>query len=645
MTTEVVNQYPTGKTDLARWPFGVNVMDDLAIMDQRYAQKLDNMEYLRGDVVRRKPFTAKSTETLPSEASYGIEYVDTAGSFRILWGSMDGKVKEFVSASSHSDRVTGLTAARRACMAQMLGACFHQNGEDSPRRGDGATWRAAGAPTPPGTLSLGAQTAGNLTGDYMAMVTACIRESGVVVLESDWSNIVEFTVAAERQVINWVASADARVNWYRVYRVLEGQGTPFFLEGEGNVLTLELNITDALLSEQVANPLTRNGPMPISSLVVQAGGRLACVKLKDASDPNAGKAVHLSVKATNRHEMEYYPQDQSHKFYLPGPGDATAAFGYSVKDEDQAANDLFLAQKTAMYILRGADPYGVLEPISYTKGVVGEGAVTQWGRFLFLVTNDGLEFLGPSGEPLLISPHVNAFFFGGGTLNLSANVGPEYIRLAIQGNRLYITLRDDSGHSWGNKALVLDLERFNPYNPKVEREAFYVHWYLVAGGMAFFLPLRDGDLLLFDNRNKRLLQRATSGYQDTVNGVATLIRGLIWTSGMMAQVMGALKVLRQINVLQQSEVDTTLDIEADYGYQDVRNKVIPRFVTEKLWNKVWNKAWGAASVFLSSLFLPRNLKGRFFQAKIKVENATSAYKFLGITAFYSAVEARRLTRR
>jgi hypothetical protein len=640
-----MRQYPSGKSDLARWPFGVNVMDDLATMDQRYAQKLDNMEYRNGTVVRRKPFTAKSTELLPADASFGMEYVDTAGTFRILWGSMDGKVKEFVSASSHADRVTGLTASKRAFMAQMLGAAFHQNGEDSPRRGDGTTWRAAGAPTPPGTLSLGAQSAGALTGNYKAMVTACIRESGVVVLESDWSNIVEFTVAAERQVINWVASADARVNWYRVYRVLEGQGTPYFLEGEGNVLTFEVNTTDAALSEQESPPLGRNGPMPIASMVVQAGGRLACVKLKDASDPNAGKAVHVSIVATNRHEMEYFPDDETHRFYLPGPGDATAAFGYSVKDEDQAANDLFLAQKTACYILRGTNPYGTLEPISYTKGVVGERAVTQWGRFLFFVSNEGLEFLGPEGEPILISPHVNAFFFGGGPLNIAANVGPEYIRLEIDGGRLLITLRDDSGHAWGNKALVLDLERFNAYNPKPDRNAFYVQWYLVGGGMAFFLPLRDGDLLLFDNRNRRILQQASSGYQDTVNAVATLIRGLIWTSGMMAESMGFLKVLRQINVLQQSEADTTIDIEADYGYKDVRNKTIPRFITARSWDKVWDKVWGAASVFLSSLFLPRDLKGRFFQAKIKVENASSTYTFLGITSFFSAIKARRLTQR
>ena len=644
----MMEQYPSAGAkggDVAKWPLGINVMDDLVTMPAAYAQKLDNMEYRKGTIVRRRPFTAKSTELLPAEASFAIEYVDTAGTFRIVWGSMDGKIKEFLTSSSHADRVTGLTASKRAFMAQMLGALFHQNGEDSPRRGDGTTYRVAGAPSKAGTVSLGAAAAGALTGDYIWMVTACIRESSVVVLESDHSNYVTATLAAQQQTVNWGASADARVNWYRLYRPKAGQGGPLFLVTEGNILTYADNTTDAVLSEQEAPPLERNGTMPISSILVQAGGRLACVKLKDAADLNADKAVHLSIVATNRHEMEYYPADGVHKFYLPGPGPATAAFGYSVKDEDLAARDLFLSQKTSCYILRAANPYGVLEPISYTKGAVGDRALTQHGRFLFFVSLEGLEFLGPEGDPLVISPHVNAFFFGGGPLNITANTGPEMIHLAIYRSFLLITLRDDSGNAWGNKTLVMDLERFNPYDAKPERGAFYTLWNGLGLGMAFYLPTRDGDLYLFDNQNKRLLQRASSGYQDTVNAVAQLIPGKIWTSGLMAMFMTILKVLRQLNVLQQSEADTTIDVEGDYGYTDLRNETIPRFITERVWNKVWNKTWGTSAVFLSSLFVRRNLRARFFQLKIKVENASPTYTFIGVQAFFTAVKARRMTTR
>jgi len=644
----MMEQYPGPNSkggDVASFPMGVNVMDDLAIMAPGYAQKLDNMEYRRGTIVRRKPFTAKSTETLPAEASFAMEYIDAGGSYRLLWGSLDGKVKEFLTSTTHADRVTSLTANKRAYMAQMLGAAFHQNGEDRPRRGDGTTWRAAGAPSKAGALTLGAVTAGALTGGYIWMVTACIRDGGVVILESDHSNYVTTTLAEQDQTLDWLASTDARVNWYRLYRTEEGQGTPFFLVTEGNFLTHDDSTTDVDLSEQEAAPYRRNGEMPIASVLTQAGGRMVCAKLKDSGDPNAGKAVHLSIVSTNRFEMEYYPADGVHKFYLPGPGDVTAVFGYSVKDEDLAARDLFLGQKTSCYILRAADPYGVLEPISYTKGVIGERALTQWGRFMFFVSLDGLEFLGPEGDPVLISPHVNAFFFGGSPLNLTANIGPEYIHLAIQGGRLLITLRDDSGHAWGNKALVMDLERFNPYNPKPNQQAFYTIWNGLGLGFAFFLPTRDGGLYLFDNRNKRLLQRAASGYQDTVNGIARFIPGKIWTSGLMASFMTVLKVLRQVNVLQQSEADTTLDIEADYGHTDTINKAIPRFITEKVWDKVWDKAWGASAVFLSSIFVSRTSKGRFFQFKVKIENASPSFTFIGLQSFFTAVRARRMTAR
>jgi hypothetical protein len=186
----MMRQYPdpSSKTDLARWPFGINVMDDLAAMDARYAQKLDNMEFHKGTPERRPPFTAKSNETRPSEASAALEYIDTTGTARIVWGSMDGKVKEFTSAAAHADRVTGLTVAKRASLCQMLGAAFHQNGEDRPRRGDGATWRLAGGPSAAGVVSLGATAAGALTGDYIWMVTACIGEGGGVFLVYDIFN-------------------------------------------------------------------------------------------------------------------------------------------------------------------------------------------------------------------------------------------------------------------------------------------------------------------------------------------------------------------------------------------------------------------------------------------------------------------------
>lgn len=640
----MMRQYPDPQsgTDFARWPFGANVQDDVAVMDSRYAQKMDNMEYRKGTPWRRRPFTAKSTEVFVGQATDAIEYVDATGQARILWGSTDGTIREWTGASTHADRVSTLTAGKTASIMQMLGAAFHQNGEDRPKRGDGTTWREAGAPSVAGTLALGAPIAGALTGNYIWMVTACIHDGTLVILESDHGNYMQAVLAAQQQPLTWGASSDSRVNWYRLYRTQDGQGTPFFLIQEGNILGATDNTRDVNLSEQVSAPLSRNGRMPVSRILAQAGGRAVCTGLVNASDPNAGRAVHVSIVATNRYEMEYFPSDDVHKFYLPGTGDVTAAIGYSVKDEDLAAKDLFLSQSNACYILRGADPFGVLEPISFTKGVLGKKAVVQWRRFLFFVSREGLEFLGPEGDPILISPHVNPYFLGGGPLNLAGNVGDEYITLEIHENRLLITLRDQGGLVWGNKALVLDLERFNPYNPKAWEEAFYTVWWVNGAGMAFFLSLRDGGLLCFDNQNRRILQRGPAGAYDSANGVDVLIRALLWTSGLMAEFMTVLKVLRHINALFLSEENISMDLVFDQTIISVQNKTVLR-ATE--WDRVWDRAWVDGSAFLSTIYLPRNAKGRMVQVRIKCENKSRDFVFSGITLFYSAVKARRMNSR
>jgi hypothetical protein len=642
-----VRQWPNPETgdDLYRLPFGENALDDLAVMPEGYAQKLQNMEYRRGTLARRKPFTAYSTETWPDILTNGIEYIDATDTARIVFGSEDGKIKEYTSASAHSDRVTGLTADKRASFAQMLGALFHQNATDSPRRGDATTYRVAGPAAPLSALTLGAASAGVKTGTFIWMVTACIRESGTVILESDHSNYVTATLAAQQQALSWTASADARVDRYRIYVTKAGQGTPFYLLAEQAGTTYTDNTADASLSAQVAPPLAQNGVMPIAAIITQAGGRMVNAKLTDASDTNASKAVHVSIVATNRFEMEYYPNDGIHKFYLPGSGPVTAAIGYSSKDEDNAAKDLFLAQMNSCYILRGCDPYGVLEPVSYQVGVVSDRAITQWGRFIFFVSRRGLEFLGQDGEPKLISPHVRPYFFGGGSLNLSANDGDQYVTLSVHDNRLLITLRDSSSLTWGNKALVMDLDRFNPYLEKPEESAFFTHCNGTSLGISFFINLRSGGLLLVDNRNKRVLQRASSGYQDTVNGVATLIPARVWTGGMMTRTMTILKMIRQLNILQLSDADCVLDLEADYGAYDETGKTIPRYSHGVSWDKVWDKTWGAVSAFLSSVFIRRDVRGRFFQAKIKIENATSEYIFIGLALFFTSARVRRLTRR
>jgi hypothetical protein len=88
-----------------------------------------------------------------------------------------------------------------------------------------------------------------------------------------------------------------------------------------------------------------------------------------------------------------------------------------------------------------------------------------------------------------------------------------------------------------------------------------------------------------------------------------------------------------------------MDLEADYGAFDQTMITIPRYAQSVTWDKEWDKSWGATSVFLSTVYIKMDVRGRLFQAKIKIENATPEYIYIGMSLFYTATRARRLTKR
>lgn len=508
----MMRQWPNRGADFVGFPFGENVADDLIVMRSGYAQRLLNMEYSYGTMRRRRPFVLRNTTRFSDIATGAVNYVDHAGQSRLVFTTNDGKIQED-DTTGYLERVTTLTAGNRGTFDQILGACFHQNGVDPAQRGDDSNWRVAGAPPALSGLTVLGEAGGAVTGTYLFMITACVEVDGVVILESDHSEYVNITVSSQRFTISWPSSPDPRVNLYRVYRTKNNQGTPFYLLDSTSGNSMESNITDADLSAQLSPPVGRNGEMPISRLIRRSGQRMVCADLLDAQDPDASKSVHVSAIAVTSYDAEYYPVDGVHRFRLPGRGKVTALFSYSVKDEDNASRDLFLAQEDSCFILRDTDPYGVLEPVSLIHGVVSYGAITQWGRYLFFVSKQGLMFLGEGGDPVLISQNVNPYFNGGGPLNIPANVGSEYIFLEVHDNRLLITLRDSSGAVWGNKTLVMDLERFSPGDPI--KSAHFTTWNITGGGMALYVPMKDGTLALFDNKNLGILKFGT-GYQDYV---------------------------------------------------------------------------------------------------------------------------------
>jgi hypothetical protein len=638
-----VRKYPSNEAgpDFIEFPLGVDLINDFTQILPGRAERLNNMEYKGGKLRRRAPYTAYSTEAWPDDISRVFAYVDTDGTERLLIASQDGKVKEFVNASSHSDRVTGLTINQRGWFESFIGAVYHQNGTDTPRRGDGTTWRVAGAP-PVTVLSLGSAAAGSLSGAYIWLVTACIKSGSDVILESDHSNYVTATLSSKKQPLSWTASSDARVNWYRLYRVKAGQGGPFFLVYEANATSYTDNITDDSLSETIAKPLYRNGEMPISKYMAVAGQRLACGNITDANDTNSAKAVHVSVVARNQYDPEYFPSDGIHKFYLPGQGELTALAAYSVKDEEQNNKDLFVSQSDSCYILRGNDPNGNLEAISTYIGVISAGALVNWDRNLFFVSRRGLEFLGPQGTPVLISNHVSPFFDGGGNADYSGSQSDNTVFLSIYDNRLYCFVRGDSSNSWGDRALILDLERFDPLNPI--STAVYTTSESTDLGMSFGYETQSGAFILVDNKNSRLLTIGT-GANDSINAVDTLVEANVKTGAMLHEVMGALKRVRWINVLMLAQDVTTMNVTFDRGFSSHSGIELPATVTLTEWDGPWDGNWADSFFGVTGKAIKRTARGRAMQIEL-IQNANiSEWVLIGFQAYFTLVKNKRMVTR
>lgn len=656
----MLRSWPDPKTGVDIFPFehGENVADDLPIMAQNWAQhgiahaqKLRNYEYDNGTLRRRKPFTAKSNINFNASADFGSgaetpglfrgghEFMDSADTARLLHGHDNGSIKEFVSAASSVNRVSGLATGQKIRFEDFNGACFAVNGVDAPRRGDVTTWRIAGAPGALSAPTAGANSGGTVeAGTYFYMVTACIRSGGIVILESDHSGYLQLTYAvASQQVINWAASADARVNWYRIYRVKKNLGLPFFLLDEGNVLTKTDNTPDATLSATEAAPLRRNGTMPISTMISKSGQRMVLANLSTDS-----KGVAVSIIATDNYQMEYFPNDGVSRFRLPGNGPVTASFPIGNKDELDNANDHFFAQGKSCYILRNTDPNNELETVSAQRGCINPDAVTQWGRYLFFVSREGLEFLGPGGSPVMVSRYVNPYFLGGGPQSLNGLAGDANVHLKVWQNKLLITLRDDSSKNSGNRTLALDLEAFDPANPANPLSTRFTHW--AGPGMAFYVTSQNGGLYLFDNENYRMLVRGTGAY-DAIAGVNTTIRCEPWTGGMVGELLTYRKRFTSINLFQVSDGDAQATFEVDYNLVDDTPRVIPQNATEKTWNKTWDKAWESAPRWRGCLGLKRRVCGSFIVGKFVIDNAGLDHIFLGINVNYTQAKQRTVCRK
>lgn len=614
--------YPKdGMVDLSK---GEDVSSDIALIPYGYSQRLENLEYIGGNLRRRPPFVDYNVNTLSGDSSNIAEY--NGG---IISTNLDGSIQEVPTSGAVVNRVTGLTASKRGSLSQLSGAIFHQNGTDSPRRGDGAAWRIAGVP-PVTVLTGGAKSAGALTGNWAWIVTACVKDAtlGVVILESDWSNIVTDTLATQQKAFTWTASADARVNWYRLYRVKEGQGGPYYLVYEANATSYTDNTLDSALSAQLADDIGLNGEMPKSYYLTACGQRLVCAKLvSSATDPQAESAFWLSRVDTSGFKMEAYPRDGLHKIYLPGKGPLTCAYPYSIKDEFQNAKDLFVSQANSCYILRRAEPNGVLETVSTEIGVIGPDAIVQWSRYLFFISRQGLIFYSPEYGPILVSKQINPKFLGGGTLMLANYNKPEYYKMAVDGNRLLIAYTTKTGITNADKLIVMDLERFNPNSPV--KTAHFTTWSVTGAELSQLARTESSGLYICDNVGRRIMKIDTGVTQDKINNVSTIIKVYYEGGGLLGGNFMVWKTLNRLNVLQVTDKSTKVTLSFDYGRRGSQEINLDPVTVAVDWDKDWDKIWGNAYSFIASKSLnPRN-SGYILQVKIRLEEAATVYGLFG----------------
>lgn len=656
MPSSTLRRYPDPRN--APWyemPAGVDIMNTLLKIRSGFAQKLDNFEYSPDTLKRRRAFVKlrlgsgsdlTTDYTSSGYFQFGHEYVDSSGAARLLHAHADGTIKELDrTAGTDTNRVTGLTASQPVRFETFMGACIATNGINTPKRADDSTWRDFGAPAPVTGLNSASLAAGALTGTYQWVVVPCIQVGGITVVRGNWSNILSTTLAAQRNNLAWTASSDTRVNAYEIYRSFANLGYPFYLESTVtgiSTVTYQSNTTDAALSGQVADESGRNGATPIAKYVTSAGKRVVFGNIVDATDLDASKTAWMSIISTNRYECEYFPNDKTYRIRLPGKGDLTCIKGIGASTGQESGSDLFLAQEGSCYLLSRTDPLNPLQSISNEVGCINNEACAQWGKYLFFVSRRGLEFLGSTGAPILISENIRAIFNGGGEVGYNGNQGNQYLTLTVADQLLLITTRQDSGKIWGDTVAVLDLSAFSPYQTQTSDPKSSARFTIWNGcGFSFFLWTRDRNLILFDNQNYRILQGGAGAY-DAIAGVNTQIDANIWSGQMLGDSPEKRKTLSYLNLLVVSDNNINARFDGDYGAvssSQTATTVAPTF-TPRAWDKLWDKTWYGNTSFGSSRALPRALTATVFQFKLQVKNASAIFSFIGLVLHYRSVMSR-----
>lgn len=557
---------------------GLNLADSLFEVRTDEAALLTNLLWRRNTLVERYPFREYSTTDFSADGIFrgGHDYKAPGGSARLLFATDSGKIKEWLTSSTEADRVTGLSTGQEGHFATVYDSVFFTNGADAPRVGRGATWRAAGSPAAVSNLAVVASGSGAFTGDLYHIVIPVIEVGGISVVFANWSNIVKTTAAGSAQfALTWTDIVDTRITAYLVFRT-STNGTDFrsIARVATGVGAYTDTTADASLPVTVSgapsrpSPLNSWGAPPVSRIVVYSGNRVVFAGLSDKTN-----ALRTSRVAGNAYDAEgvppALPAETSTQVDLPKDGDLTCAFPIGETGENSSrANNLFVGQENACYILPETNPDIPLQEISGSIGPLSQRAIAQDGTFLFFQSRRGVEFWPGTGRDIyLISDRIQPIFTGGGSQSLPVSQSDADIRYRVAKNQLWITVRDSALVTGANKVYCMDLLRFrrafNPINPA---DSARFTGPISNAGLGFGLLLRrlDDSLINFDNQNNKVLLYDDTETQDQIDGVNTNIPVVIQHGALLREDPIAQKILHYVHVLQFTNTAATIRLLAEF---------------------------------------------------------------------------------
>lgn len=655
-----------GLPDLKKYPakgilspkLGLNLADNKFEVRPDEALELRNMLFIRDSLVQRRPFRPYSTTDFAAfgRARGAHDYQAPGAAARLLWYTNDGRIKEWLTSSTEADRVTGLATGIEGDFATVYDAVVFTNGSDSPRIGRGATWRQFGSPAAVSTLAVGTTgAAGIAAGTYLHIVIPVIDVSGVAVVFADWSNIVRTVIGAAVTSFNltWTDVSDSRITRYLVFRTLVG-GSDFRSIGVVNagVGAFTDNFADSSLPVTVSGGVSRPPPQyswgvpPIATIACVSGQRVVFGNVAVGTRQNA---IATSRKAGTSYEAEGFPADGSTIVLMPQDGDVTALIPISTTDPNGRANDTFIAQPNACYILPETNPDAPLVTISEALGIVSKDAWAKDGNWIFFKSRRGVEFWPGSGRDIyLVSDKFQPIFDGGGNQALSASQSDTDIRFEIAENQLWMIIRDSGSVTGGNKVYCMDLlkfrREFNPQNPSYSAR---VTGPINNTGLGFGILLRrlDGTLINFDNQNSRVLFYDKTASVDSVDGTDTNVPIAIEQTGIMRESVSAQKVLCYMLAYIFTNSQITVTVKGEFDRLLSTATVTPNGYGLVWYDISWSDIeWLYDTWFQDVAFDFCAIVGKWFSYRFEKSDSESATAFFGSETFFDMFNQVRTLR-